>query len=272
MKMIHPKSTKRPTAEDARLALEKFEKDEENMINFEIACMQLKNIDNRKNYKSIEEALVKTEPETLKSKDYEYKGQVKDGKAHGYGVRTWKSGDIESGLFHNGLLDGFANKLFSSGGKYSGEWRESKHHGQGTYTYSNGNVYTGSWERGTKHGHGTFTWQSGSVYIGNWERDQRSGHGTYTYANGDIYEGEFLNADKHGHAYMHGHGTFTWPNGDVYIGNFKQNQRNGYGTYTFADGEYEGEWLDGVRHGQGKMTYKESGKVDEGKWKNNKFI
>ena len=70
MNMIHPKSTQRSTAEDARSALQKFEEDEEQMIQFEVACRQFRQIEKRSKYeyKSIDEALVKTEVETLKGR------------------------------------------------------------------------------------------------------------------------------------------------------------------------------------------------------------
>ena len=37
---------------------------------------------------------------------------------------------------------------------------------------------------------------------------------------------------------------------------WKENQIVGPGTYRWADGmEYSGEWLNGKKHGQGKLTY-----------------
>ena len=48
---------------------------------------------------------------------------------------------------------------------------------------------------------------------------------------------------------------------------------SGYGTYTYASGNiYVGNWVNDRRHGQGKMTYKESGKVEEGEWEDGEFI
>ena len=45
MKMIHPKSDQRPTAEDARSALEKFEDDEGQMTHFEVAYRQFRQVE-----------------------------------------------------------------------------------------------------------------------------------------------------------------------------------------------------------------------------------
>ena len=116
--------------------------------------------------------------------------QVKDGKPHGYGVKTWKSGQKESGFYRNGLLDGFG--IQSSGNRSQDEFKIQ----------------------------GKYRWK-GDVYKGSFERDLRNGHGTY-----------------------------TWANGDIYVGNF----------------------VDGDMNGQGKKTYKESGKVEEGEWKDDKFL
>ena len=42
---------------------------------------------------------------------------------------------------------------------------------------------------------------------------------------------------------------------------------------TYANGDvYKGEWKDGKRNGQGKMTYAHGYYVYEGEWKNGKFI
>ena len=45
------------------------------------------------------------------------------------------------------------------------------------------------------------------------------------------------------------------------------NCNNGFGTYTFADGnKYEGEWQESVQHGQGTFTWSNGAKY-EGEWK-----
>ena len=47
---------------------------------------------------------------------------------------------------------------------------------------------------------------------------------------------------------------------------------NGYGTYTYADGEkYVGEWKDGVQHGQGTFIFA-NGTVDKGIWENGELV
>ena len=67
--------------------------------------------------------------------------------------------------------------------------------------------------------------------------DGYTGKGTYTYASGAKYVGEYMNGLKHGQ------GTYTWGNGefngDKYVGEYKDGLRHGQGTYTYADGTIE---------------------------------
>ena len=43
--------------------------------------------------------------------------------------------------------------------------------------------------------------------------------------------------------------------GDVYEGEYMKGMRHGEGTYTFADGEkYKGQWFQDQQHGQGVTT------------------
>lgn len=56
-----------------------------------------------------------------------------------------------------------------------------------------------------------------------------------------------------------------------YWGDWENEQRNGFGTYLWEDGQkYEGNWQDNVRHGMGKL-YFSNGEVLEGTWKQGKL-
>ena len=55
-----------------------------------------------------------------------------------------------------------------------------------------------------------------------------------------------------------GKGTATYPNGDIYEGNFKDGVRHGDGTYTYsqkgteeAKDTYVGSWHNNTKHGIG---------------------
>ena len=153
-------------------------------------------------YEPIESVMTTLEIKTMAPwfSVYEYKGQVKNGKAHGYGVKTFKSnnktGKIESGFFRNGFLDGFGIAIYPSGGSYHGEWKEYQYHGQGTKIWNKGpgkvDVYKGRFERDQRNGHGTYTSDNGDIYVGNWVNDKKHGHGKLTYnASGKTEEGEW---------------------------------------------------------------------------------
>jgi len=61
-----------------------------------------------------------------------------------------------------------------------------------------------------------------------------------------------------------------YANGMKYEGNFVDGIRNGQGTMIFPDGaKYEGEWKDGAMHGRGIFTWP-NGDKHEGEWRNNK--
>ena len=98
-----------------------------------------------------------------------------------------------------------------------------------------------------------------------------NGFGIAIYSDGDSFHGEWKENERHGQ------GTYTWGQGpgkgSVYKGSWEGNQRNGHGTLTYNNGDiYVGNWLNDNKHGHGKKTFKESGKVEEGEWKDNKFI
>lgn len=82
-----------------------------------------------------------------------YKGDLKDGLAHGKG--TAKGEDTYSGEFKNGLPDG-----------------------KGKYTYSNGNNFTGYFSKGLKNGKGVFNFNLGGNAMtqkGYWVNDDYVG-------------------------------------------------------------------------------------------------
>ncbi|MDC0139867.1 hypothetical protein OAI04_03520, partial [Hyphomicrobiales bacterium] len=61
-------------------------------------------------------------------------------------------------------------------------------------------------------------------------------------------------------------------NGDIYVGEFKDGLRNGQGTLTYVNGDiYVGEFKDDLFNGQG--TFENwYGRKKEGIWKEDKFL
>ena len=55
-----------------------------------------------------------------------------------------------------------------------------------------------------------------------------------------------------------GKGEYTWVDGSTYFGEVKNGMRHGTGRYINpSEGvEYEGQWTNGLRQGQGVLKYK----------------
>ncbi len=113
---------------------------------------------------------------TFKSKkgnQMHYIGQVKDGKAHGFGVA---------------LLD--------TGSRYEGEWQNNQRHGEGTFYWPDGEYYVGNYINDKRSGFGSYYWPNGEKYTGEWKDDKRSGTGKFYDAEGDVVAGGEWNDDK----------------------------------------------------------------------------
>jgi len=80
---------------------------------------------------------------------------------------------------------------------------------------------------GSKETHVQSHNRSWRIIIGEWSDDRRSGQGHYFYANGDEYIGEWQNHLRHGQ-----------------------------GRYMYASSglQYEGQWRDGKRTGDGEIS------------------
>lgn len=88
-------------------------------------------------------------------------------------------GDLRDGLYH-----GFGVLVRTNRERYQGEWRKGLRHGIGTFHYPNGDVYNGEWRQDVPHGTGVFVFASGGTVTGTWR-------------NGSILEaeGQFVGAD-----------------------------------------------------------------------------
>ncbi len=100
-----------------------------------------------------------------------YRGEIKDGKPHGYGLRR-----------------------AGRGSKYTGEFRDGVAHGQGTFV-GFGLEYVGEWKDSNMHGRGTLTFPKLGKYVGEWKDDKKHGQGTETLANGEVRKGEWRDGE-----------------------------------------------------------------------------
>ncbi len=113
---------------------------------------------------------------TFKSKkgnQMHYIGQVKDGKAHGFGVA---------------LLD--------TGSRYEGQWKNNQRHGEGTFYWPDGEYYVGNYTNDKRSGYGSYYWPNGEKYTGEWKDDKRSGAGKFYDSEGDVVAGGEWSDDK----------------------------------------------------------------------------
>lgn len=151
-------------------------------------------------------------------------------------------------------------------------------HGQNCdISWTDGVTYVGQCTRNKITGKGILRWPDGSMYEGDLVNGMRNGIGRYT--NRDfVYNGEWRMGKRHGK----GHMLWMMPDGPKsdetklqykklfpqrYEGGFVDDKRYGFGTMYYSTGNiYEGEWRNGVRHGQGTMHWTHAHERYEGEW------
>ena len=202
---------------------------------------------------------------------------------HGRGVLLYKNDDKYYGNFKNGKKDGIGIFYFKNGSKYLGQWKQNKMDGYGVYYFTTGAKFEGYFKENKKHGIGILTTKEGTIYKTIWKEGNVSDYGTIIYEDGKIYEGyinNYLKEKKGILKYQNGDifigefkkdfmifGKYIYNNGDLYYGYFKENKFEGYGKYKYKSiGEvYEGQFINGKRHGIGKYIYR-NGDIYEGYW------
>ena len=178
-------------------------------------------------------------------------------------------GAIYNGELNAGLLHGQGELIWSSGARYSGEFARGVYQGQGLLREANGDEYRGEFIAGELTGAGEYTGADGSRYTGEFQRGVFHGKGEFTSAEGDRYLGTFEQGD------LHGEGEFFGKEGDHYQGEFKYWMFDGVGTLTEKDGEYKGQFSQGIFHGYGLYRYAETADEPEkllaGRWRWGEF-
>lgn len=89
-----------------------------------------------------------------KRDDVVYVGEVRDGRANGYGVGVW-----------------------STGSTYDGDWENNLRHGHGVFRWKDGETYDGELLRDMRTGRGTYVFKSGERWEGQWLDDMRHAKG-----------------------------------------------------------------------------------------------
>lgn len=186
------------------------------------------------------------------------------------GKMTYENGDVFEGFWKNDKATGLGVMKYANGDDYRGSWVDRKRQGEGKNQYSDGRIYNGIWINDKKRGQGTMAYPDGSKYIGQWMDDKRNGPGAIQYKNKDEYHGEWVD-DKR----KDGNGAMIYSNDDEYQveyqGNFVDDKRNGEGVIVYKNGDqYEGEWINDKRHGEGTIYYSD-GRRYKGNWVEDKI-
>jgi hypothetical protein len=145
-------------------------------------------------------------------------------------------------------------------------------HGEGTWKHDDGRQYVGGFRNDRRHGHGTMTYADGSVYQGGYRDGLRHGEGSYTAGNGSRlrYHGGWEDGLMHGTGRLELDGSSS--TATLYVGDLASGKMSGYGRLESGDQIYEGQHVDGRRHGQGILTMVSTGEVMySGEWRDGKM-
>lgn len=149
-----------------------------------------------------------------------YRGEVKDGKRHGFGKVVYFGGDSYEGYWENDRPEGLGLYSWKIGGRYKGNFSKGSMSGLGTRVYNSGNYYVGMFLNGKKNGQGVMNFKNGDVYDGNWEDDLMHGEGKYIWVTRDEFVGRFFKDIREGP------GTLNLITGELVTGNWKDNSKS----------------------------------------------
>jgi len=196
----------------------------------------------------------------------EYRGDLQNGKANGWGKVSYSDGGSYEGEWRDNLFNGQGTLITPDGSKYKGGFKDNMYFGKGVYTWPGGERYEGDYRYNKRNGEGTFIWPGGIKYSGEWLDNQAQGYGSITWPNREAYSGE-MNAGQ-----ATGMGSYTFSNGEKYTGQFSSLNFEGLGTYSWPNGaRYIGEFKSDMMNGQGTYIWP-SGVQQWGYWKDDKYI
>lgn len=126
------------------------------------------------------------------------KGQLKSKSSGAYLKFKSKKGSLLHyvGEVKKGKANGFGIALLETGSRYEGQWKNNHRDGEGTFYWPDGEYYVGTYENDKRSGYGTYYWPNGEKYAGEWKEDKRSGSGKFFGTDGDIIAGGEWNDDK----------------------------------------------------------------------------
>ena len=98
----------------------------------------------------------------------EFHGTVREGRAHGRGRYSERSGLTYDGEWLSGVMEGFGRIKLPNADEYVGQFRAGKANGIGHYVDVTGEIFEGSFLNGRRHGRGTTQLPAGTSYQSIW--------------------------------------------------------------------------------------------------------
>jgi hypothetical protein len=207
----------------------------------------------------------------LKSGDYVYEGELREGQLSGKGSLVDKHHTLYTGCFSSGnFVSGTVSrrtdqgKILSTFKVYPTDDRQAL---SGCYSFlkEGETKLEGRFEGGNLQGEGKYCHPNGDVYQGHFQNGNPQGKGLYRSGEFEA-EGEFRQGQPDGDSKV------IFKNGDNYVGPFKEGQMHGKGKYSYWDGTvYEGDFYYGSQWGECRIDYvkgrgieRYEGEVNEG--------
>ncbi|CAG9771742.1 unnamed protein product [Ceutorhynchus assimilis] len=101
-----------------------------------------------------------------------YRGEWRNGRMHGEGLKIFPDGSFYMGAFRCGKRHGRGQMFYAIGAFFDGEFKNDVREGTGIMVEPNGNRFEGSWKNNFKHGEGLYYHlDSGQVQEGVWQKD-----------------------------------------------------------------------------------------------------
>ena len=216
----------------------------------------------------------------------EYEGRFREDRRDGHGLLSRDKEVLYDGEWMNGLKHGQGREMIGQTA-YEGDFKQGLRDGKGRLMRLNGQlIYSGDWVMGKRHGNGKEILKGGIVYEGSFRDDRCEGKGKQLQDGVLLYEGDFVNGLREGHGRLYnkdgsvsmegsfkkgrlnGEGTIYHGNANsFYMGSVVDDKPNGKGTEVLPSGEfYEGDFLNGRWHGQGRWYNERKALVYTGNW------
>jgi hypothetical protein len=97
-----------------------------------------------------------------------YRGEMANGRPHGWGRLELANGTAYEGDWVGGLMHGVGHLRHENGDEYVGEFVAGRFHGRGKHIAANGDVYEGPFTEGQRNGRGTLTPLGGTSRVTSW--------------------------------------------------------------------------------------------------------